>query len=174
METVSNGLFVSVDYTGTLENGEIFDTSKGRQPLEIQMGAGQLISGFESALMGMALNESKVFTLKPEDAYGHRDDKQTYTFQRSELPANMNPEEGQVIGLTNSDGQQFPAYITKVDDDQVTVDLNHPLAGEKLTFDIKVVGISETRTQPVGCGCGCDHESHQSADCGEGCGSKCS
>ena len=93
----------------------------------------------------------------------------------------MNPEEGQVIGLTNSDGQQFPAFITEVDDAQVTVDLNHPLAGEKLTFDIKVVGISETRTQPVGCGCGCGSESqdegcgsegHAGHGCGDGCGSK--
>ena len=181
MNTVSDGLFVSVDYTGTLENGEVFDTSKDRQPLEVQMGAGQLISGFESALMGMSLNESKVFTLDPEEAYGQRDDEKTYTFQRSELPANMNPEEGQVIGLTNSDGQQFPAFITEVDDAQVTVDLNHPLAGEKLTFDIKVVGISETRTQPVGCGCGCGSESqdegcgsegHAGHGCGDGCGSK--
>lgn len=170
MDTVSDGLFVSVDYTGTLENGEVFDTSKGRQPLEIQMGAGQLISGFESALMGMSLNESKVFTLEPEEAYGQRDDKQTYTFQRSELPAQMDPKEGQTIGLTSQDGQQFPAFITKVDDTQVTVDLNHPLAGEKLTFDIKVVGISQTRTQPAGCGCGSG--SHDSANCGEGCGSE--
>jgi peptidylprolyl isomerase len=183
MEKVSNDLFISVDYTGTLENGDIFDTSKGRQPLEIQMGAGQLIKGFESALAGMSLNETKVFTLDPEDAYGDRDDQNVHTFERSELPPQMDPVEGQTIGLTSSDGQQFPAFITKVDDAQVTVDLNHPLAGEKLTFDIKVVGISETATQPVGCGCGCGEESHGggcgeaghgSGDgCGEGCGSKC-
>jgi len=183
MEKVSNDLFISVDYTGTLENGDIFDTSKGRQPLEIQMGAGQLIKGFESALAGMSLNETKVFTLDPEDAYGDRDDQNVHTFERSELPPQMDPVEGQTIGLTSSDGQQFPAFITKVDDSQVTVDLNHPLAGEKLTFDIKVVGISETATQPVGCGCGCGSESHGSGcgeaghgsgdGCGEGCGSKC-
>ena len=74
MEKVENGIFVSVDYKGTLEDGQVFDTSHGRQPLEIQMGAGQLIKGFENELMGMALNEKKVFTLAPDDAYGQRDE----------------------------------------------------------------------------------------------------
>lgn len=161
MEKVTEGLFVSVDYTGTLENGEVFDSSKGRQPLEIQMGAGQLIKGFESALEGMSLNESKIFTLDPEDAYGHRDEGNEYTFKRSELPPQMNPREGQTIGLTSPDGRQFPGYITKVDDDQVTVDLNHPMAGKKLTFDIKVVGISKTATQAAGCGCDCGSKEHE-------------
>ncbi len=176
MEKVADGLFVSVEYTGTLENGDVFDTSKGRQPLEIKMGEGQLIEGFESALAGMSLNETKVFTLDPEDAYGHRDDERMYTFQRSELPPHVEVQEGQTIGMRSPDGQQFPAVVAKVDDAQVTVDLNHPLAGEKLTFDIKVVGISESATQAVGCGCGCDcgEESHGGGDCGSGCDSGCS
>ena len=73
MEKVEKGLYVSVDYKGTLNNGEVFDTNHGRQPLEVQMGGGQLIEGFERELMGMALNEKKQFTLDPEDAYGQRD-----------------------------------------------------------------------------------------------------
>jgi len=176
MEKVTDGLFISVDYTGTLENGDIFDTSKGRQPLEFQMGSGQLIKGFESALADMSLNETKVFTVDPEDAYGHRDDESTQTFQRSDLPPKMEPKEGQPIGVTTPDGRQMPALITKVDDTQVTVDLNHPLAGEKLTFDIKVVGINENATQSAGCGCGCSEESHSGGgDCGAGggCDTKC-
>lgn len=68
MQKVENGLFVSVDYTGTLESGEVFDSSKDREPLEVHMGAGNMIPGFESALMGMTLNESKTFTLSPEEA----------------------------------------------------------------------------------------------------------
>ena len=170
MEKVTNGLFVSVDYTGTLENGEIFDTSRGRQPLEVQMGAGQLIKGFESALMGMTLDETKVFTLAPEDAYGQRDEEKMYTFDRSELPAGIEPRKGQTLGLTSGDGQRFPAHITKVDDAKVTVDLNHPLAGKKLTFDIKVVGISETPTQSAGCRCGRSEAAHGEGECGNGCG----
>ena len=122
-------------------------------------------------------NQTHTLTLDPEDAYGHRDDERMVTFQRSELPPQVEPRVGQPIGMTSPDGKRFPAVVTKVDDTQVTVDLNHPLAGKKLTFDIKVVGISENATQSAGCGCGCDcsEESHGSGDCGggTGCGSGC-
>jgi peptidylprolyl isomerase len=157
VEKVENGMFVSVDYKGSLGNGEVFDSSYGRQPLEIQMGAGQLIKGFENELLGMAVNEKKVFTLNPEDAYGQRDENLTQSFARSEVPAEMNPKIGMTVGLHTPEGRQVPAQITHVDDDKLTLDLNHPLAGESLTFEIEVVGISDTPTQtPMGCGSGCD------------------
>mgnify|MGYP001815043617 CR=1 FL=1 len=157
MEKVENGIFVSVDYKGTLEDGQVFDTSHGRQPLEIQMGAGQLIKGFENELMGMALNEKKVFTLAPDDAYGQRDETLSQSFPRSEVPSGMNPQVGMTIGLTTPEGQQVPARIVHLDDEKLTMDLNHPLAGEPLTFEIEVVGISSTPTQkPMSCGSGCD------------------
>ena len=163
MEKVENGSFVSVDYKGTLESGQVFDTSHGRQPIEVQMGAGRLIKGFENALMGMTLNEKKVFTLAPEDAYGHRDENQTHSFPRSEVPPGMSPEVGMTIGLTTPEGHQVPARIVHLDDEKLTFDLNHPLAGETLTFEIEVVGISSTPTQThMSCGCGCD--------CSSGCG----
>lgn len=170
MENVKNGLFVSVEYKGTLENGEVFDTSQGRQPLEIQIGSGQLIKGFESALMGMALNEKKSFTLAPEDAYGERDDELTRAFDRSEVPPGMPLELGQTIALRSPQGQSIPAKVTQLDEKSVVVDLNHPLAGETLNFDIEVVGISETATQmPQGCGSGCDCSSGCDTD-PSGCG----
>lgn len=169
METVGKGMFVSVDYTGTLQNGEVFDTSEGRRPLEIQIGAGQLIQGFENALLGMTVNERKTFTLAPEEAYGHVDENCTHIFPRAEIPPDMDPQVGQTVGLTTQEGHQVPARIIGVDDDGVTVDLNHPLAGKTLTFDIEVVGISPTPTQSAGCGCGCDcsPESPEGA-CGSG------
>ena len=157
MEKVENGLFVSVDYKGSLQNGEVFDTSQGRQPLEIQLGAGHLIEGFEKELMGMAVNEKKVFTLQLEDAYGLKDEKLTQSFARSDVPPEMNPKVGMTVGLHTPEGQQVPARITHVDDEKVTLDLNHPLAGESLTFEIEVKGISSTPTQaPTACGSGCD------------------
>jgi peptidylprolyl isomerase len=168
MEKVADGLFVSVAYKGTLQNGEIFDTSEGRQPLEVQMGAGQLIKGFENALVDMALNEKKTFTLTPEEAYGAVDEDRKHTFARADVPAEMDPQVGQTVGLTTQDGQQVPARIIAVNDEGVTVDLNHPLAGESLTFEIEVVGINETATQAAGCGCGCDCASDES---GGGCSS---
>ena len=157
MEKVVEGKFVSVEYTGTLENGEVFDTSEGRQPLEIKVGSGQLIEGFEKALMGMALNEKKVFSLNPDEAYGERDEELSRDFDRKEVPAELNPEVGMTVGLTAPDGRQVPAQIVAVDDEKVTIDMNHPMAGKTLTFDIEVVGITDTPTQaPIGCGSGCD------------------
>jgi len=156
MEKVETGLFVSVHYKGTLQNGEVFDTSEGRHPLEVQMGAGQLISGFENELMGMSLNEKKVFTLDPDEAYGQKDESLTHSFPRADVPAEIKPEVGQTVALASPEGKQVPATITEVDDEKVVLDLNHPLAGQTLTFDIEVVGISETATQdPAGCGGGC-------------------
>jgi peptidylprolyl isomerase len=157
MEKVENGLFVSVAYTGTLESGEVFDSSQGSRPLEVKMGSGQILKGFEDALEGMALNEKKVFTLPPEDAFGQRNEELTHTFNRTELPPASDPKVGEILSLSTQDGQQFPARIAQVDDEKIVVDLNHPLAGQSLTFDIEVVGISDTPTQaPVGCGSGCD------------------
>ena len=157
MQTVDNGIFVSVAYTGTLENGEVFDTSEGRLPLEFQTGAGQLIKGFEDAVMGMSMNEKKEFTLEPEDAYGMRDENQVHVFPRSELPENLEPTVGDTMTFSTPEGRQIPARLIKMDDKNLTFDLNHPLAGESLTFAIEVVGLSDTPTQEShGCGSGCD------------------
>ena len=156
MEKVENDLYVSVDYKGTLQNGDVFDSSHGRQPLEVQMGVGQLIAGFENELMGMALNEKKTFTLTPEDAYGQRDEGLLREFARADLPPEMEPEVGMMLALQSPEGQQMPAKITHLDDENLSVDLNHPLAGEALTFEIEIVGISESATQShEGCGSGC-------------------
>ena len=161
MQKVENGLFVSVHYTGTLENGKVFDSSEGRQPLEFQMGAGQLIRGFEQAVMGMAVNEKKEFTLPPEEAYGHRDENQIHQFPVSNIPAGMDPPQvGQTIGLSTPEGRSIPAVITAIDKENLTFDLNHPLAGQSLTFAIEIVGINDTPTQALA-GCG--------GDCSAGC-----
>lgn len=162
MEKVESGLFVSVDYTGTLDNGDVFDSSKGRQPMEVQMGTGNLIPGFESALMGMAINETKTFTLSPEEAYGQRDESRMHEFPKSEIPEGVSPQVGQTLTLSTPQGQQIPARVDRVDDEKIVFDLNHPLAGQSLTFDIEVVGINATATQqPTNCGSDC-------AGCGEG------
>ncbi len=162
MQKVENDKFVSVMYTGTLENGDVFDTSEGRSPLEFKTGTGQLIKGFEDAVMGMSLHEKKEFTLTPEEAYGHRDENQIHVFPRSELPKGMAPKVGETVAFSTPEGQRIPARLTNMDDENLTFDLNHPLAGESLTFAVEVVGISDTPTvKSQGCGSGCD--------CGAGC-----
>jgi peptidylprolyl isomerase len=133
LETVENGAYISVEYTGTLANGDVFDSSQGRQPLEIHMGGGQMIKGFEDQLMGMALNEKKVFTLKPEDAYGPRNAELMQSVPRSEVPPDLDVQVGMIVGLVSQEGNRIPALIVEMDDEQLTLDLNHPLAGETLT-----------------------------------------
>ncbi len=163
MQKVEEGKFVSVEYKGTLDNGEVFDSTDGKSPVELQVGAGQIIKGFEDALLGMELNEKKQFTLDPEQAYGQRDENNTHTFSREEVPAEMNPEVGQIIGLQTPDGQQIPARVAQFDDEKLVVDLNHPLADKSLTFEVEVVGINDAPTQATG---GC---SACGTDCSSGC-----
>jgi len=159
MQTVENGKFISVMYTGTLDGGEVFDASEANQPMEFQTGAGQLIKGFEDTVMGMALNEKKKFTLQPEDAYGQHDEKNMHAFPKSELPEGVNPKVGDTVAFSTPEGQQIPARLVEMDDTNLTFDMNHPLAGQSLTFDIEVVGISDTPTQTQGCGSGCECDS---------------
>lgn len=155
MQKVENGMYVSVDYTGTLDNGEQFDSSEGRTPLEFKVGEGQMIKGFEKAVMGMALNEKKTFTLSPAEAYGERDESFTHEFPKAEIPPEVVPEVGQTLALTSPEGHHIPARVVSVDDDKVVFDLNHPLAGQSLTFDIQIMSISDTPTQAsMGCGSG--------------------
>ncbi len=166
MEKVESNMYVSVEYTGTLQNGEVFDSSAGRQPLEVKMGAGQLIKGFENALMGMVLHEKKTFTIEPEDAYGERNESLMHSFPTANVPPGVNPQVGQTIGLQTQDGRQVPAQVVSVDDEKVVLDLNHPLAGQALTFDIEVVGISDTPTQvQAGSGGGCSSGGDCSSEC---------
>ena len=122
------------------------------------MGAGQMIKGFEAQLTGMALNEKKVFTLSPEDAYGPKHPDRIQSIPRSEVPPDMDVHVGMIVGFITPEGDQVPARVIQVDDEQMTMDLNHPLAGESLTFEIEVVGISSTPTQESSCcssGCDC-------------------
>ena len=156
MQTVESGKFVSVIYTGTLADGQVFDSCAAESPLEFQTGSGQLIQGFDDAVMGMALNEKKTFTLQPEDAYGVYNEDSLHEFPKAELPEGVDPKVGDTVAFSTPEGHQIPARLVKMDDTTLTFDLNHPLAGETLTFEIEVVGINDTPTQPQGCGSGCD------------------
>ncbi len=163
LEKVENGHYVSVEYTGKLGNGEVFDSSEGRMPLEVHIGAGEMIKGFEAQLLGMAINEKKVFTIAPEDAYGEKKPNLTQHVPRASVPPSLDPQLGMVIGLMTPQGDRIPAKIVNMDNEQITLDLNHPLAGESLTFEIEVVGISDAPTQECSdcSSCGC------SGSCGE-------
>ena len=134
------GTKVKVHYTGTLNDGEVFDSSEGREPLEFTIGQNQVIPGFENGIKEMELNEEKTIKIKPEEAYGNSNNELVVT-----LPRERFPPEVQVNGhllLKGPDGQRVPAMIKEVNNNSVVVDLNHPLAGKELTFKVKVVGIN--------------------------------
>lgn len=134
---------VTVEYTGTLENGEVFDSSeKHGKPLEFELGSGQVIKGFDDALMGMKEGEEKKISLKPEEAYGEPKAELVKQVPRDQLPKEQEPKEGMVLLLSLPDGKQVPAKIAKVGENEVSIDLNHPLAGKTLNFTLKLVKIN--------------------------------
>jgi FKBP-type peptidyl-prolyl cis-trans isomerase 2 len=139
---VEKGNKVKVDYTGTLEDGTVFDTSDGKQPLEYESGSGQLIKGFDSAVVGMEKGEEKEITLKPEESYGEHNPQMIQKLPREQLPKDKEPKKGMALMLKSPDGKQFPARIAEVTDKEVELDLNHPLAGKTLKFKIKVLDIT--------------------------------
>ena len=139
---VEEGDMVSVHYTGKLDDGTVFDSSVGGEPLQFTVGAGQVIPGFEQAVIGMKLGESVTVTIPAAEAYGpHREDL-VIVVDRSELPADIDPQVGgQIVGGL-AGGGQMTVVIIEVTDSSVTVDANHRLAGKDLTFDIELVDIS--------------------------------
>lgn len=133
---------VKVHYTGTLSDGAVFDTSLQREPLEFTAGAGQMIKGFDDAVLGMEVEESKKVTIPCAEAYGDVDEKLIFDVPNSQLPADLKPEVGLQLMSQNQEGQQFPVTVKEVKEESVTIDANHQLAGQDLTFEIKVVSIN--------------------------------
>ncbi|NPE26941.1 peptidylprolyl isomerase [Methanococcoides sp. SA1] len=151
---VKKGDKIKVDYEGKLESGEIFDaSSKHGQPLEFVAGEGVVVKGFDEAVIGMEVGEEKTVTLKPEDAYGEPNEMAIQKVPKDKFPAEA--KEGMMIGVPLPNGQQVPAKITKIDDKEVTIDMNHLLAGKTLVFKIKVVEIGEGECSGECAGCSC-------------------
>jgi FKBP-type peptidyl-prolyl cis-trans isomerase 2 len=141
MSQVKENDTVVVHYTGKLTNGEVFDSSEGREPLEFQMGSGQLIPGFERAVMGMKVEESKTFDIPSAEAYGDLREDLYYEVPRENFPEHINPEPGMRLSMGTGDGREIPVTITNVGQEVVNLDANHPLAGKDLTFEVRVVEI---------------------------------
>ena len=141
---VEKGDKVQIEYTGTLDNGNVFDTSeKHGKPLEFEVGSGDVIPGFDSAVMGMEEGQEKDITIEPKDAYGMRNGDLVKKIPRSNLPQDQIPEVGMVLAVGFPDGRQLPAKIIEVNDDEVSIDMNHPLAERTLHFKIKLVGLTK-------------------------------
>jgi peptidylprolyl isomerase len=164
MAQAQQGDTVRVHYTGTLHDGSIFDSSEaaeeescgcncsssggcgtgsdcGCEPLEFTIGAGNVIPGFEKAVLGLSIGENIIVTIPAEEAYGPRQDQMIAVVDRSEMDGEINPIEGQQLEVVLQDGTTMPVLITEVTETSVTLDANHPLAGQDLTFDIRLVEI---------------------------------
>jgi FKBP-type peptidyl-prolyl cis-trans isomerase 2 len=141
MSQVKAGDTVKVHYHGRLTNGDTFDSSEGREPLEFEVGSGMVIKGFDDGLMGMAIGQKKTIEIAVENAYGPKDPQMLMDFPKDRFPADMKPEIGMRLNMTNDRGQQIPVVITEVRGDTVILDANHPLAGENLIFDLELVEI---------------------------------
>ncbi len=141
MTQAKSGDTVRIHYTGTLDDGTQFDSSAGRDPLEFALGGGQVIPGFDSAVDGMAIGDNKTVTIQPEEAYGQRHEQLVQQVSRSALPDDMEPAVGMQLQSQSPEGQVMMLVVTEVEEESITVDANHPLAGQALTFDIELVEI---------------------------------
>jgi peptidylprolyl isomerase len=159
-DTIKAGDTISVDYTGKKQDGTVFDTSEGKNPLKFTVGAGMLIQGFDNAVVGMKPGESKTVDVPPEEGYGPRHDDAFVTIPRAQIPEEIPLTEGIVLQLQDPQGRPVPATVTEITDEHVKMDINHMLAGETLTFDITV---RETGLEPDAPSCG-------SGGCGSGAG----
>ncbi len=132
---------VKVHYKGTLSNGEVFDSSEGRDPLEFTLGSGQVIPGFDKGIQGMEINESKTILIPSTEAYGQVREDLIQEVDKKDLPQEINPEVGLKLVSQTPDGKQIPLIVTEIKEESIIVDANHPLAGKDLTFKVTLVGI---------------------------------
>lgn len=142
MQLVKNGDVVRVHYHGKLTDGTTFDSSEGRDPLEFTVGNGQVIKGFDDALLEMKIGDKKSVNIPVDQAYGERNSDMMMEYPKAEFPEDMNPQPGMEIHMSDNMGNVFPVVIAEVKEDMVVLDANHPLAGKDLIFDIELVSIS--------------------------------
>ncbi len=142
MAQVKSGDTVHVHYEGKLKSGELFDSSAGREPLEFTVGSGQVIPGFDKAVLDMEPGQKKTVNIPVDDAYGERTQEALISVPRSDFPADLNPEVGQDLTMSDEHGNTFQVVVAQVADDHIVLDANHPLAGEDLIFDITLERIA--------------------------------
>ncbi len=141
MTQAQNGDTVKIHYTGTLEDGTVFDSSEGHDPLEFTLGSGQVIVGFEEAVTGMKSGDKKTVNIPAEKAYGQRNEEMILQAPRDQVPSDIDPEVGQQLQMGGPGGETVVVRVTEVTEEHVTLDANPPLAGKDLTFDIELVAI---------------------------------
>ncbi|MEM5471225.1 peptidylprolyl isomerase [Hoeflea sp. AS60] len=141
MSEAKSGDTVRINYTGSLTDGTKFDSSEGREPLQFQLGSGQIISGLDREVEGMKVGDKQTVTVPAEEAYGAHDAAKVQKIPRDALPPELEPQQGMQLQAQTQQGGQVALLVTAVDEQELTVDANHPLAGQDLVFEIEVVEI---------------------------------
>ena len=141
MTQAKNGDTVKVNYTGTLEDGTVFDTSTGREPLQFVIGDGQIIPGFEQGVIGMSIGEAKTINIPSDNAYGPHLEDRILVVNQDQIPKHLDLEIGQQVQIPQTDGSKVQFIVTGVSETNVTLDANHPLSGKDLTFEIELTEI---------------------------------
>ncbi len=141
MQQVKSGDKVKVHYHGRLVNGETFDSSEGRSPLEFEVGSGMVIKGFDDGVTGMAVGDKKTINIPVDEAYGPKNEEMLIEMPKDRFPKEMEIEIGMPLSMSNGSGQNFQVVVTEVKEDAVVLDANHPLAGQDLIFDLELVEI---------------------------------
>lgn len=141
MTEVRKGDTIQVHYTGKLSDGTIFDSSDGKEPLEFAVGSGQVIAGFDEAVVGMTVGESKVVNIPVAKAYGERNEEMVITAPIEHVPPDLNPELGMRLEMGGAHGEVIRVVVTEISESHITLDANPPLAGKDLIFEIEIVGI---------------------------------
>jgi peptidylprolyl isomerase len=142
MSKVKDGDTVKVHYTGKLENGDVFDSSRERDPFEFTVGNKAVIPGFEKGVVGMGVGDTKTIEIPPEEAYGAKQDELVVVVKKSEFPEDITPSIGQRLQIKQQDGNPVVVTITDLTEDNITLDANHPLAGYTLFFDVELIDIT--------------------------------
>ena len=141
MGQVKSGDKIKVHYHGKLANGETFDSSEGREPLEFEVGSGMVIKGFDDGVTGMSAGEKKTINIPYDEAYGPRNPEMVIEMPKDRFPKDMVIEMGMSLAMSDQEGHQFQVTIVEIKDDVVMLDANHPLAGQDLVFDLELVEI---------------------------------
>lgn len=142
MQQVKSGDTVQVHYHGKLTSGETFDSSEGRDPLQFTVGNGQVIKGFDDALVDMKVGDKKTVEIPVDEAYGARREDMVVEYPKKDFPDEMTPEVGMQLNMSDNQGNNFPVVIKEIKNEIVVLDANHPLAGQDLVFDIELVSIA--------------------------------
>ncbi len=155
MTTAKKGDLVFVHYTGKFDSGEVFDSSTDGSPLYFILGEGDIIEGFDKAVIGMAIGEKKTVKISPAQGYGEYSEERVISTDRKNFGEGFEPEVDQQLALQLENGERAIATIVDFDDNSVTLDMNHPLAGENLNFDLELVDIKDASEMPSSCGSSC-------------------